>query len=90
MAKQEQEKLREEWHVRSVNMAQEVTDYSKVEGMIADWWLEKIDLALANRNKEIVEKRDDIWSILCEMDTNIKSEKEYANEIINLITKDNE
>jgi len=28
-------------------------------------------------------KRDSVWRILSEMDTNIKSEKEYAQEIIN-------
>jgi hypothetical protein len=36
-----EEKLREEWHVQSVNMARKVTDYSTVEKLIADWWLEK-------------------------------------------------
>lgn len=46
----------------------------------------EIDLALAERNREVMEKRDAIWNILCGMDTNIKSEKEYADEIINLIT----
>lgn len=30
-------------------------------------------------------KRDDIWDILCQMDTNIKPELDYADEIINLI-----
>lgn len=45
-----------------------------------------IDLALAERDREVVEKRDAIWNILCGMNTNIKSEKEYADEIINLIT----
>lgn len=36
-------KIREEWHVRTINMAQEVKDYSKVETLIADWWLAKLE-----------------------------------------------
>lgn len=44
-----------------------------------------IDLATAERDKNIESKLDEVWGILCEMDTNIKSEKEYAKEIINLI-----
>lgn len=30
---QEKKEIIEKWHIRSVNMAQEVTDYSKVEDM---------------------------------------------------------
>jgi len=49
MNEEEKQKLREEWHVRSLNMAHEVTDYSKVEGLIADWWLFKLDQALTDK-----------------------------------------
>jgi len=50
----EQQKLREEWHVRSLNMANEVSDYSKVEMLIADWWLDKIHQALAEERERVV------------------------------------
>lgn len=60
------------------------TNCSFVEGVI-----DRItDRAIQEERQRIVKKRDDIWSILCEMDTNIKSEKEYANELINLIHKE--
>lgn len=45
----DEEKLRSDWHVKSVIMAREVTDYSTVEDLIADYWIEKIkqrDLAM--------------------------------------------
>ncbi len=57
MTPQERE-LREQWHVRTVNMAQEVIDYSKVEGMIADWWVGKLSKALDTKRNEIVEAMD--------------------------------
>ena len=41
------DEAREEWHVRTFNMANEVSDYSKVEMLIADWWIEKLQQALA-------------------------------------------
>lgn len=52
----QERELREQWHVRTANMAQEVIDYSKVEGMIADWWVDKLSQALDTQRKEIVEK----------------------------------
>ena len=42
MTKDQENKIREEWHVKSVNMANTVTDYSKVEDMIADFFLTKM------------------------------------------------
>lgn len=51
-----EEKAREDWHVRSVNMAQEVTDYSKVEGLIADFWINKLKSLLAQREAEVRER----------------------------------
>lgn len=44
-----------------------------------------IDMAIAERDKDTESKLDEVWGILCDMDTNIKSEKEYAKDIINLI-----
>ncbi len=35
--------------------------------------------------EEIESKKDNVWGILCEMDTNIKSEKEYASDIVDEI-----
>ena len=35
------DEAREEWHVRTFNIANEVSDYSKVEMLITDWWIEK-------------------------------------------------
>jgi len=48
------EKIREEWHVRTFNMANEVSDYSKVEMQIADWWIEKIHQAEQSLLKQIL------------------------------------
>lgn len=50
-----EDKLREEWHVRTVNMSQEVSDYSKVERMIADWWLQKMSEQEAH-HQEVLEE----------------------------------
>jgi len=47
------EEAREEWHVRTFNMANEVSDYSKVEILIADWWIEKINQALAEEKARV-------------------------------------
>ena len=47
------DEAREEWHVRTFNMANEVSDYSKVEMLIADWWIEKIDSLLKSKQEEI-------------------------------------
>jgi len=49
------EKLREEWHVRTFNIANEVSDYSKVEMLIADWWIEKIHQAVAEERERMRE-----------------------------------
>ena len=35
--------------------------------------------------EEIESKKDNVWGIICEMDTNIKSEKEYASDIVDEI-----
>jgi len=48
------EEAREEWHVRTFNIANEVSDYSKVEMLIADWWIEKIESLLKSKQEEIL------------------------------------
>lgn len=42
-------------------------------------------LAVSKERERVASKIDEVWSLLCQMDTNIKSEKEYAKDIINLI-----
>jgi len=44
-----------------------------------------IDLAVSKEQERVTSKTDEVWDLLCQMDTNIKSEKEYAKDIINLI-----
>jgi len=44
-----------------------------------------IDLAVSKERERVTSKTDEVWDLLCQMDTNIKSEKEYAKDIINLI-----
>jgi hypothetical protein len=44
------EDLRREYRKKTLEMAREVSisgDYSKVEGMIVDWWLKKMDIAIS-------------------------------------------
>ena len=45
----------------------------------------EIDLAVSKERERVASKIDEVWDLLCQMDTNIKSEKEYAKDIINLI-----
>ncbi len=63
------EKLKEEWHIRSVNMAREVRDYSKVEDLIADWWLDKMEAREIEVREEIAKEIE-----------LLKSDKEYRGE----------
>jgi len=66
------EKLREEWHVRTFNMANEISDYSKVEMLIADWWLDKLHQAVA-------EERARVRAIINKLPTvNVKTYEEYG------------
>lgn len=44
-----------------------------------------INLAVSKEQERVTSKTDEVWDLLCQMDTNIKSEKEYAKDIINLI-----
>lgn len=61
-----------------------VTEIGGLE-CIKDFIDQIIDMAIAERDKDTESKLDEVWGILCDMDTNIKSEKEYAKDIINLI-----
>lgn len=70
-----EEKLRQLWHVRSVNMAQEVTDYSKVEGMIADWWIDKAKEVEKEAYQRAVEETEKKYEPLLIHSTRVENEK---------------
>ena len=60
MEDQTNNRIREEFHLHSVRMAQKVEnnemDYSEVESSISDWWLLKIDELLKSQREEIAKQ----------------------------------
>jgi len=76
------EEIKQEWRKRKTYWD---TFGNLATKEIEDFWLEKIDLAVSKERERVTSKTDEVWDLLCQMDTNIKSEKEYAKDIINLI-----
>ena len=52
---------------------------------LLDFIQAEINLAVSKERERVASKTDEVWELLCQMDTNVKSEKEYAKDIINLI-----